>query len=208
MPIYIADYVLGSYGTGAVMAVPAHDERDFAFAQKYGIPIPVVISPPDWDGQPLKAAYTEVGKMVNSDRFNGTLSDKGIEEVSKYLEEKGWGKRTISYRIRDWLISRQRYWGAPIPMIHCPYCGVVPVPEKDLPVRLPEKADFSHTGESPLKFNEDFVNITCPKCGGKAKRETDTIDGFLCSCWYFLRYASPHETDRPFDSALVKNGCR
>jgi leucyl-tRNA synthetase len=204
VPIFIADYVLGSYGTGAVMAVPAHDERDFAFAKKYNIPIPVVISPPDWDGRPLAAAYTEVGKMVNSAQFNGLSSDKGIVEVSKYLEEKGWGKRTISYRIRDWLISRQRYWGAPIPMIHCPKCGIVPVPEKDLPVLLPENAEFRPTGESPLKYNEEFVNTTCPKCGGKAKRETDTLDGFLCSCWYALRYTSPHEDKRPFDPARVK----
>jgi leucyl-tRNA synthetase len=204
VPIFIADYVLGSYGTGAVMAVPAHDERDFAFAQKYNLPIPVVISPPDWDGKPLEAAYTEVGKMVNSAHFDGTSSDEGIVGVSKYLEEKGWGKRTISYKIRDWLISRQRYWGAPIPMIHCPKCGIVPVPEKDLPVLLPEDAEFRPTGESPLKYNEKFVNTTCPKCGGAAKRETDTIDGFMCSCWYFLRYASPHENDRAFDPALVK----
>jgi leucyl-tRNA synthetase len=204
VPIYIADYVLGSYGTGAVMAVPAHDERDFAFAKKYGIPIPVVISPPDWDGKPLEAAYTEVGKMVNSAHFNGTPSDQGIAAVSKYLEEKGWGKRTISYKIRDWLISRQRYWGAPIPMIHCPKCGIVAVPEKDLPVLLPAEADFGHTGESPLKYDEKFVNTKCPKCGGPAKRETDTIDGFLCSCWYLLRYASPHEDKRAFDPAKVK----
>jgi leucyl-tRNA synthetase len=205
VPIYIADYVLGSYGTGAVMAVPAHDERDFAFAKKYNIPIPVVISPPDWDGNELKEAYTEPGKMVNSAQFNGTESTKGIESVSIYLEEKGWGKRTISYKIRDWLISRQRYWGAPIPIIHCPGCGMVAVPEKDLPVLLPEDAEFKPTGESPLKYNEKFVNTTCPKCGGKAKRETDTIDGFMCSCWYLLRYASPHYSKAAFDPAAVKH---
>ncbi len=205
VPIFIADYVLGSYGTGAVMAVPAHDERDFAFAKKYNLPIPVVISPPDWDGKPLKQAYIEIGKMVNSAQFNGTPSDKGIEAVSVYLEEKGWGKRTISYKIRDWLISRQRYWGAPIPVIHCPEDGIVPVPEKDLPVLLPEDAEFKPTGESPLKYNEQFVNTTCPKCGGKARRETDTIDGFLCSCWYALRYTSPHENSRAFDPAKVKH---
>jgi leucyl-tRNA synthetase len=204
VPIWIGDYVLGSYGTGAVMAVPAHDERDFAFAKKYDIPIPVVISPPDWDGQPLDAASTEPGKMVNSGKFDGMDSTQGIEAVSVYLEEKGWGKRTISYKLRDWLISRQRYWGAPIPMIHCPKDGIVPVPEKDLPVLLPAEAEFTHSGESPLKYNEKFVNTTCPKCGGPAKRETDTIDGFLCSCWYFLRYASPRENNRPFDPSLVK----
>jgi leucyl-tRNA synthetase len=205
VPIWIADYVLASYGTGAVMAVPAHDERDFAFAKKYNIPIPVVIAPPDWDGKELKEAYIEPGKMVNSGKFNGLPSEKGIEEVSKYLEEKGWGKRTVSYKLRDWLISRQRYWGAPIPMIYCAKCGIVPVPEKDLPVLLPEKAEFRPTGESPLKYNEEFINTICPRCGGPAKRETDTIDGFLCSCWYFLRYCSPHDAKAAFDPKAVRH---
>jgi len=204
VPIWIADYVLLTYGTGAVMAVPAHDERDFAFAQKYNLPIPVVISPPDWDGKALKEAYIEPGKMVNSAQFDGTDSVKGITAVSQYLEEKGWGKKTISYRIRDWLVSRQRYWGSPIPVIHCPKCGAVPVPEKDLPVLLPEDAEFKPTGESPLKYNEKFVNTKCPKCGGPAKRETDTLDGFVCSCWYLLRYISPHDKDRAFDPAMAK----
>jgi leucyl-tRNA synthetase len=205
VPIWIADYVLGSYGTGAVMAVPAHDERDFAFANQYGIPIPVVIAPPDWDGKDLKAAYIEPGKMVNSAQFNGLHSEKGIEAVSLFLEEKGWGKRTISYRIRDWLISRQRYWGAPIPMVYCDKCGIVPVPEKDLPVLLPEDAEFKPTGESPLKYNAKFVNTTCPKCGSTARRETDTIDGFMCSSWYFLRYASPQYGKAAFDPKSVKH---
>jgi leucyl-tRNA synthetase len=204
VPIWIADYVLLSYGTGAVMAVPAHDERDFAFAKKYDLPIPVVIAPPDWKGGELEEAYTEPGTMVNSGRFNGLPSEKGIEAVSKYLEEKGWGKRTVSYKLRDWLISRQRYWGAPIPMIYCKNCGVVPVPEKDLPVLLPEDAEFKPTGESPLKYNEKFVNTTCPKCSSPAKRETDTIDGFVCSSWYFLRYASPHYQNAAFDAEKVK----
>jgi leucyl-tRNA synthetase len=204
VPIWIADYVLATYGTGAVMAVPAHDERDFAFAKKYSIPIPVVISPPDWDGGELSAAYIEPGKMVNSGQFNGLDSQKGIEAVSVYLEEKGWGKRTVSYRIRDWLISRQRYWGAPIPMLYCQKCGIVPVPEKALPVLLPEEVEFKIRGESPLKYNEKFVNTTCPECGGPAKRETDTIDGFLCSCWYMLRYTSPQEQDAAFDRVKVK----
>ena len=205
VPIWIADYVLSSYGTGGVMAVPAHDERDFAFAKKYNIPIPVVISPPDWDGKELEVAYIEPGKMVNSAQFNGLPSEKGIEAVSIYLEEKGWGKRTVSYKIRDWLISRQRYWGPPIPMIHCPKCGIVAVPEKDLPVMLPETADFRPTGESPLKYNEKFINTTCPRCGGPAKRETDTLDGFMCSCWYFLRYCSPHYDKAAFDPKAVKH---
>jgi leucyl-tRNA synthetase len=204
VPIWIADYVLASYGTGAVMAVPAHDERDFAFAKKYNLPIPVVIAPPDWDGGELQAAYIEPGEMVNSGKFNGLYSEKGIDAVSEYLEEKGWGKRTTSYKLRDWLISRQRYWGAPIPMIHCQKCGIVPVPEKDLPVLLPEDAEFRPTGESPLKYNENFVNTTCPKCKSPAKRETDTIDGFMCSCWYMLRYTSPHNQYAAFDRDKVK----
>ena len=207
VPIWIADYVLLSYGTGAVMAVPAHDERDFAFAKKYNLPIPVVIAPPEWDGKELEAAYIEPGKMVNSGQFNGLDSQQGISAVSKYLEEKGWGKRTISYKIRDWLISRQRYWGAPIPMVYCPKCGIIPVPEKDLPVLLPEDAEFKPTGESPLKYNEKFVNTTCPKCKAPAKRETDTMDTFLCSSWYYLRYCSPHEKAAAFDNAKVKLWC-
>jgi len=205
VPIWIADYVLLSYGTGAVMAVPAHDERDFAFAKKYNLSIPVVIAPPEWDGRELAAAYIEPGTMVNSGRFNGLHSEKGIDEVSKFLEEKGWGKRTVSYKIRDWLISRQRYWGAPIPMIHCQKCGIVPVPEKDLPVLLPEDAEFKPTGESPLKYCEEFVNTTCPRCSSPARRETDTIDGFMCSCWYFLRYCSPHYSKAAYDPARVKH---
>jgi leucyl-tRNA synthetase len=204
VPVWIADYVLLSYGTGAVMAVPAHDERDFAFAKKYNIPVPVVIAPPDWDGKPLREAYTEPGTMVNSGRFNGLPSQQGIRAVSEYLEEKGWGKRTVSYRIRDWLISRQRYWGAPIPMVYCEKCGLVPVPEKDLPVLLPEDAEFRPTGESPLKYNEKFVNTTCPRCDSPARRETDTMDTFMCSSWYFLRYASPHYAPAAFDPAKVK----
>jgi leucyl-tRNA synthetase len=204
VPIWIADYVLLSYGTGAVMAVPAHDERDFAFAKKYKLPIPVVIAPPDWDGKELKAVYIEPGTMVNSGRFNGMPSPQGIDAVSEYLEENGWGKRTVSYKIRDWLISRQRYWGAPIPIIYCKKCGIVPVPEKDLPVLLPEDAEFKPTGESPLKYNEKFVNTTCPKCGGPAQRETDTMDTFVCSSWYFLRYTSPHYEKAAFDPAMMK----
>jgi leucyl-tRNA synthetase len=204
VPIWIADYVLFSYGTGAVMAVPAHDERDFAFARKYDIPIPVVIAPPDWDGKELQTAYIDPGIMVNSGRFNGLPSEQGMVAVSEYLEEKGWGKRTVSYKIRDWLISRQRYWGAPIPMVYCAKCGIVPVPEKDLPVLLPEDAEFKPTGESPLKYNEKFVNTICPGCGAPAKRETDTMDTFMCSSWYFLRYTSPHDEKAAFDPEKVK----
>lgn len=199
VPIWIADYVLLSYGTGAVMAVPAHDERDFAFAKKYNLPIPVVISPPEWQGQELEEAYIEPGTMVNSGQFDGLPSQEGIEKVTEYLEEKGWGKRTVSYRLHDWLISRQRYWGAPIPIVYCDKCGELPLGEEDLPVLLPEDAEFKPTGESPLKFNEEFVNTTCPQCGGPAKRETDTMDSFVCSSWYFLRYVSPNYDIAAFD---------
>jgi leucyl-tRNA synthetase len=204
VPIWIADYVLMSYGTGAVMGVPAHDERDFAFAKKYNLPIPVVVAPPQWQEEELEAAYIEPGIMVNSGQFNGLPSQQGIEAVSDLLEEKGWGKRTITYRLRDWLISRQRYWGAPIPMIYCPNCGIVPVPEGDLPVLLPEDAEFRPTGESPLKYCEQFVNTTCPRCSAPARRETDTMDTFMCSSWYFLRYASPNCDTAPFDVGKVR----
>jgi len=204
VPIWIADYVLLGYGTGAVMGVPAHDERDFAFAKKYDLPIRVVVAPPDWDGKDLEEAYVEAGTIVNSGQFDGQPSQKGIEAITDFMEAKGWGQRAVSYRLRDWLISRQRYWGAPIPMIYCQKCGVVPVPEKDLPVLLPEDAEFKPTGESPLKYNEKFVNTTCPKCGAAAKRETDTMDTFMCSSWYFLRYASPHCEKAAFDAEKVK----
>ncbi|MFH0847503.1 MAG: leucine--tRNA ligase [Chloroflexota bacterium] len=204
VPIWIADYVLLSYGTGAVMGVPAHDERDFIFAKKYGLPIKVVIAPPDWKGAVLESAYIEPGVMVNSAQFNGIPSTEGIEAVTIYLEKQGWGKHAVSYKLRDWLISRQRYWGAPIPIIYCEKCGIVPVPEKDLPVLLPEDAEFKPTGESPLKYNEKFVNTPCPKCGGRARRETDTMDTFMCSSWYFLRYASPHYDKGAFAPEAVR----
>jgi leucyl-tRNA synthetase len=204
VPIWIADYVLTSYGTGAVMAVPAHDIRDFAFAKKYDLPIKVVISPPDWTGEQLKEAYVDEGPMVNSAQFDGTPNLQGIKTVTSYLEQKSWGKATVSYKLRDWLISRQRYWGAPIPIIYCPKCGAVPVPEKDLPVELPEDAEFKPTGESPLKYNEKFVNTICPTCGGPAKRETDTLDTFMCSSWYFFRYTSPHNDKVPFTPENIK----
>jgi len=204
VPIWIADYVLLSYGTGAVMAVPAHDERDFAFARRYNLPIRVVIAPPNWKGEELEQAYIEPGTMVNSGQFDGLPSEQGIEKISGFLEKKGWGGRTITYKLRDWLISRQRYWGAPIPIVYCDNCGIVPVPEKNLPVLLPEDAEFKPTGESPLKYCEQFVNTTCPRCQAPAKRETDTMDTFMCSSWYFLRYASPHHEKAPFAANKVK----
>ena len=199
VPIFVADYVLLSYGTGAVMGVPAHDERDFAFAKKYGLPIPVVIAPPDWDGQDLSEAYLGEGTQVNSGQFDGLASSQGKETIADYIKQQGWGHRTLSYRIRDWLISRQRYWGTPIPIIYCDRCGTVPVPEEDLPVVLPEDAEFRPTGESPLKYHEEFVHANCPRCGAAARRETDTMDTFVDSSWYFLRYASPHYDEGPFD---------
>ncbi|MFC2049592.1 leucine--tRNA ligase [Chloroflexota bacterium] len=204
VPIWITDYVLLTYGTGAVMGVPAHDQRDFEFAKKYGLPIRVVIAPPDWSGEELECAYTETGTMANSGQFDGLPSEQGFEAICDYMEEKGWGKRAVTYRLRDWLISRQRYWGAPIPMVYCDNCGVVPVPEKDLPVLLPPDAEFRPTGESPLKHCESFVNTTCPKCSAPAKRETDTMDTFMCSSWYFLRYTSPGVDSFPFDKAKLK----
>ncbi|HEX74677.1 MAG TPA: leucine--tRNA ligase [Dehalococcoidia bacterium] len=204
VPIWIADYVLMGYGTGAVMGVPAHDQRDFDFAKKYNLPIRLVIAPPGWQEVELKEAYTEPGIMVNSVNFSGLPSQQGIEAISNFLEEKGWGKRMVTYRIRDWLISRQRYWGAPIPMIYCPNCGIVPVPEPDLPVLLPEDAEFKPIGESPLKYCEQFVNTTCPQCSAPAKRETDTMDTFMCSSWYLLRYASPNCDTAPFDADKLR----
>jgi len=204
VPIWITDYVLPTYGTGAVMAVPAHDERDLEFARKFKLLVRTVIAPPGWTGEELTEAYTESGTMVNSGEFSGLPSEKGYEVICALLEEKGWGKRTVIYRLRDWLISRQRYWGAPIPIIYCDKCGIVSVPEEDLPVLLPPDAEFKPIGESPLKYCQSFVNTTCPKCSGPARRETDTMDTFMCSSWYFLRYTSPETRDAPFDATKMK----
>ncbi len=194
MPIYVADYVLMTYGTGAIMGVPAHDIRDFAFARRHGLAIPVVIAPPAWDGADLQEAYVGEGTMVNSGPFSGLFSAEGIERIADYMEEQGIGGRKVYYRLRDWLISRQRYWGAPIPILYCEKCGTVPVPEEELPVVLPMEVDFhpTGTGESPLATVPGFVNTTCPRCGGVARRETDTMDTFVCSSWYYFRYTDPH----------------
>jgi len=206
VPIFIADYVLMGYGTGAIMAVPAHDERDFDFAKRYGLPIPVVIAPPGWNGEPLQQAYTGEGTMVNSGEFSGLPSEEGKQRIAEWMEARGIGRRRVNYRLRDWLISRQRYWGAPIPIIHCPHCGIVPVPEEQLPVLLPDVEHYepTGTGKSPLANIPEFVHTTCPQCGAPAERETDTMGGFACSSWYFLRFASPHETDRPFNPDAVR----
>jgi leucyl-tRNA synthetase len=204
VPIWIADYVLLTYGTGCVMAVPGHDTRDFEFAKKFDLPIIEVISPDGNAQDTLEEAYTEEGIMINSAQFNNTPSKKGIKKVAEFLASKGVGGEHVNYKLRDWLISRQRYWGAPIPIVYCPECGEVPIPEKDLPVILPEKVDFAGTGKSPLTTNPDFVNTTCPKCGGPAKREVDTMDTFVCSSWYFLRFPNPAIQDKAFDSEIVR----
>ncbi|MGB9919319.1 MAG: leucine--tRNA ligase [Moorellales bacterium] len=200
VPIWVANYVLPEYGTGAVMGVPAHDQRDFEFARTYGLPVRVVIRPPEGelDEAGLTQAYEEDGIMVNSGPFTGLPNREGIERIADHLENSGLGRRTVNYRLRDWLISRQRYWGAPIPMLYCSRCGIVPVPEEDLPVLLPYEVEFKPTGESPLKSCQDFLNTTCPQCGGPARRESDTMDTFVCSSWYFLRYASPKSRERAF----------
>lgn len=213
IPIWIADYVLYEYGTGAVMGVPAHDVRDYKFAKEQNLPIKVVIVPSEGEaanegghgGTAPTQAYTEPGTMINSGPFDGTPSTAGKEAVVKYAEEKGYGKARIQYRLRDWLISRQRYWGAPIPIIHCPNCGAVPVPDADLPVRLPEEVEFSGRGASPLAKLEKWINVPCPSCGTPAKRETDTMDTFIDSSWYFLRYPDAKNENQAFDPKITND---
>lgn len=205
IPIYVANYILYEYGTGAIMAVPGHDQRDFDFAKEYGIDIKQVVRPKDGDWNVQERPYEGEGIIVNSGEFNGLESSKGIEEITKYIEEKGYGKRSVQYKLRDWLISRQRYWGAPIPVVYCDKCGVVPVAEKDLPVRLPENVEFLPTGQSPLTLSEEFKHTTCPKCGGPAHREVETMDTFVDSSWYYLRYVNPKLEDRPFETEDVNN---
>jgi leucyl-tRNA synthetase len=209
IPIFIADYVLGSYGTGAIMAVPAHDERDFAFAQAFGLPIVNVVMPKDADpDQELTTAFTEhtVDEvMVNSGRFTGQPAAEAWHDIVKWLGEQGKGEQAVTYRLRDWLISRQRYWGTPIPVIHCAACGPVPVPEPDLPVLLPETVDYRGSGDNPLTRDLDFLTVDCPQCGAAARRETDTMDTFIDSSWYWFRYLSPHNAEGPVDVDLVKD---
>ncbi len=207
VPVWISDYVLMSYGSGAIMGVPAHDQRDFEFARKFGIPIREVIRPEDEqpsDPATWTQAKEALGAMVNSGPFDGTPADRAIAEVTQYVEEKGIGKLMVNYRLRDWLISRQRYWGAPIPIAYCPEHGTVPVPEDQLPVWLPENVQFKSTGESPLHYEPDFLNTTCPVCGGPATREADTMDTFIDSSWYFLRYADPHNSEAAWSSETLK----
>lgn len=208
--LWIGDYVLASYGTGVVMGVPAHDTRDFAFAKKYDVPIKVVINPKDHELNPeeMTDAYTEEGIMVNSGEFNDLPSPEGIIKVSEAVEKLGVGKRTVNYKLRDWLVSRQRYWGAPVPIVHCEHCGLVPVDEKDLPVLLPKgDIDFIPKGRSPLADCEEFMNTTCPKCGRPAKRDADTLDTFVCSSWYHIRYTDPHNDKMPFSKENADKWC-
>ncbi|MBW4446616.1 MAG: leucine--tRNA ligase [Spirirestis rafaelensis WJT71-NPBG6] len=204
IPVWIADYVLYEYGTGAVMGVPAHDVRDFKFAKEQNLPIKVVIIPQDGEQQ-TSQAYTEPGIMINSGDFDGMASGEGKQAIVEYAGKQNFGKARVQYRLRDWLISRQRYWGAPIPVIYCPNCGTVPVPDKDLPVQLPEDVEFSGRGGSPLAQLESWVNVPCPTCGTPAKRETDTMDTFIDSSWYFLRYPDAKNEQQVFDSAKTND---
>ncbi|MDD3311734.1 leucine--tRNA ligase [Pseudodesulfovibrio sp.] len=210
MPIYVANFVLMGYGTGAVMAVPAHDQRDFEFAAKYNLPLKVVINPRELsdkgevlDPADMQAAYSDPGILVNSGQFDGMENEPAKKAVVEHLDKSGLGKMTVNYRLRDWNVSRQRFWGAPIPVIYCDDCGVVPVPEKDLPILLPENAQVRADGRSPLPEMAEFVNCACPKCGKPARRETDTFDTFFESSWYYLRYCDPRNEDAPFDPAKV-----
>ncbi|HSE45099.1 MAG TPA: leucine--tRNA ligase [Gemmatimonadales bacterium] len=205
IPIWIADYVLVTYGTGAIMAVPAHDERDFEFARAFGLEVVPVFSSDEVDvTRPLERAIEHGGHMINSGPFDGTPEAEAIAKVIAYAQEKGLGEGKVTYRLRDWLISRQRYWGAPIPMIHCEKHGIVPVPEEDLPVLLPEQVTFEPTGQSPLTQIDEWVNVPCPVDGGPAWRETDTMDTFMCSSWYQMRYVDPHNPERPFSREAAR----
>ncbi len=200
VPLWTADYALIEYGTGAVMAVPAHDTRDFEFAKKFNLPIIEVIRPADkTTDEPLKEAYVEDGVLVNSGQFNGLKNSDAKKAITEYAEKNGFGFAKTQYRLRDWLISRQRYWGAPIPIVYCEHCGEVPVKEEDLPVLLPTDVDFKAEGQSPILTSKTFVETTCPICGGKAKRDCDTMDTFICSSWYYLRYTDPKNDKLPFD---------
>lgn len=208
VPIWIADYVLSTYGTGCVMAVPAHDERDYKFAKKYNLEINQVIKKDENEKSDVicnieKEAFTEHGILINSKQFDGLRTDEAKKKITEYLKEKKLGNFKINYRLRDWLVSRQRYWGAPIPVIYCDDCGVVPVPEKDLPVRLPYNVEFKPDGKSPLAKCDEFVNTVCPKCGKKARRETDTLDTFVCSSWYQFRYPDNKNSEKIFDTEWI-----
>jgi leucyl-tRNA synthetase len=205
IPVWVADYVLMEYGTGAIMAVPAHDERDFDFAQAHGLLVRQVVAPRDGEVGDAEAyvAHSADEVLVNSDRFTGMSSPEGKAAIIEWLEGEGLGTGRIAFRLRDWLLSRQRYWGCPIPVVHCPSCGIVPVPDDQLPVVLPEIEDFAPKGRSPLAAATEWVHVSCPRCGGDAERETDTMDTFVDSAWYFMRYADPRNENAPFDRAIV-----
>ncbi len=206
VPVWVANFVLGEYGTGAVMGVPAHDERDFEFARKYGLRVKAVVQPADGpalDGDAMAAAFVEDGTLADSGEFSGLPSREAWQRMTRHAESQGLGTRTVQFRLKDWGISRQRYWGTPIPMIHCAACGIVPVPDRDLPVVLPKVVEFSGRGDSPLAQIPEFVNVTCPACGGAARRETDTMDTFVDSSWYFYRFCDAHNDAAPFDPARV-----
>jgi leucyl-tRNA synthetase len=217
IPVWVANYVLIEYGTGAVMSVPAHDDRDFEFAQKYSLPIRRVIERISHEQESIphdsinadqsiamQHAFLDYGILVNSGDWSGKLSVDAIVEMAKYAEAHGFGQAAITYRIRDWGVSRQRFWGAPVPIVYCEKCGMVPVPEKDLPVQLPDRAEFTGSGESPLAGVADFVNTTCPNCNAPARRDTDTMDTFVDSSWYFFRYCDPRNESAPFDPEIAK----
>jgi leucyl-tRNA synthetase len=209
VPIWVANFVLGEYGTGAIMAVPAHDERDFEFARKFDLPIRIVVTP---DGKAaasgvLTEAASNYGTLVDSGQFNGLSTDEALKTMTAFAREQGFGEGTVQFRLKDWGISRQRYWGTPIPMLYCEKDGIVPVPDDQLPVKLPKVAQFTGRGDSPLAQVKEFVNTTCPKCGGPARRETDTMDTFVDSSWYFYRFADPRNDRQPFDPAAVKYWC-
>ena len=208
MPIFIADYVLAGYGTGAIMAVPAHDERDFAFATAFGLPIRRVVAAPGTEADdPMADAYIAHSageRLVNSGRFDGMSADDGGAAIVAELAGRGAAEAKVTYRLRDWLISRQRYWGTPIPVVYCDDHGIVPVPDDQLPVRLPETVEYQGSGSNPLDHDEAFRRTTCPICGGPARRETDTMDTFIDSSWYWFRYLSPHKSDEPVDEGLVR----
>jgi leucyl-tRNA synthetase len=200
IPIYVADYVLYSYGTGAVMGVPAHDERDFKFAQKYNLPVNVVISAKEGSNE---VPFCEDGIVINSQEFDGMPSEEARRAILNSLAKSGKAEHRVNYRLRDWLVSRQRYWGAPIPVIYCPHCGIVPVPYKDLPVKLPYDVEFKPDGKSPLAKHEGFMNVKCPICGADSHRDPDTLDTFVCSSWYYLRYPDAKNSKEPFDSDYI-----
>jgi leucyl-tRNA synthetase len=203
IPLWIGDYALVEYGTGALMAVPAHDERDWDFAKQMNLPIRRVVEKPNFVGLPLEEPYTDAGVLVNSGQFSGLHSEEAKQQIIRYAVEHGFGREKVQYRLRDWLVSRQRYWGAPIPILYCDTCGTVPVPDEDLPVKLPKDVDFSVQGVSPLATSPSFRFAPCPKCGGNARRETDTMDTFVDSSWYFLRFIDPHNDTKPFEPALI-----